>query len=131
MRLFRNRFVAGLVVAFWLLATQHCGLEAAGVLEAHAPEPAPVCCPGGDAHCAHDGCELVEGGGINLSPTAKAPQPALTLCLCLLGASAEAPAPEPPRVRGEEFGRPLEWIATWQFVQRAALSPRAPSLVLA
>ena len=130
---FRNRFGAMFVVAFWLLATQHCGLEAAGIFDSHAAEPTQGCCPGGEAHCSHDGCELVEGRGVNLLSAAKAPQPHLELCLSLLlSLGVEVPEPEPaPRVRGEAFGRPLEWIATWQFVQRTALSPRAPSLALA
>jgi hypothetical protein len=130
--LIRHRFLAVFAVAFWLLATHHCGLEAAGIFDAHAAELAQDCCTGGELHCSHDGCEVIEGSGILYSTGAKAPQPSLAVCLCLMcprGYVAErGPA---PRQRGDEFGRPLGWIATWQFVQRAAPLSRAPSLVLA
>lgn len=132
MRRFHNRFVAVFVVAFWLLATQHCGLEAAGVYDSHAAETDHVCCPGGEEHCSHDGCELVEDRGVNLSSPAKAPQPHLAVWVSLLSLGVEVPEPEPAlRVQGEDYGRPGEWIAGWQFVQRTALSPRAPSLAVA
>ena len=126
---FRSRFVAVFVLAFWLLATQHCGLEAAGVFDSHAD--ASQCCVGsGEEHCSHDGCELVEGGGVNVSAATKAPAPQLALLLSLACSRVKMPVlPTASRVHEPEFGRPLDWVAKWQFVQRAALAPRAPSLV--
>jgi hypothetical protein len=118
-----------LVAAFWLLATQHCGLEAIGF--------------GFDsnhdlAHCASgediDGCKTVEEGGFkSMGNALSAPAPDLTICLLLIYASfVPATAPDDASVMPADFvEHPRAWVPTWQFVQRAALSPRAPTLSLA
>lgn len=127
----RHKLVAVFLLAFWLLATQHCGLEAAGLLEPHTASD-QTCCPGGEAHCSHDGCEMVEDGNYRGdSGTAVISAPQFADCLCFICWNLSVP---PLEVREdnsptESFERPLNWVPTWQFVQRAALSPRAPSLV--
>lgn len=126
-RLFRIALVP-CFVAVWLLATQHCGLEAAGMWGSNVH--AANCCPNGEG-CTSDGCNVVEQGAYKpASDTLKVSTPDLFACVCLLCASTSLDLSEgleallPPSRE-----RPSDWAHTWQFVQRAALSPRAPSLV--
>lgn len=125
---FRQRLLAVCLMACWLVATQHCGLEASGWLELHA-EADSSCCAGGEAHCSHDGCEIVEGGDYAANAAGKISPPLPTLCATLLVTSVQVPA---LKIISEtwpaEFDRPLDWVATWRFVRRAAPSPRAPTL---
>ena len=128
---FRHKFIAVFLASFWLLAAMHCELEAAGLLESHAVAD-QACCVGGEDHCSHDGCKIVEDGGYSLSAPAKVSSPQLAVCFCLICSSISAPAVE--AVIGYSSGyfeRSLNWAPTWQFVQRAALAPRAPSLTVA
>ena len=126
----RHKFAAGCLLAFWLMATQHCALEAAGILSAHADQTSPGCVSTGG--CANDGCATVEEGAYR--PDTDAPaiaSPQLFDCVYLICWSMAVPPPETSggislRAYAE---RPLDWVSTWQFVQRAALSPRAPSFV--
>ncbi|MDO8544817.1 MAG: hypothetical protein Q7S40_30605 [Opitutaceae bacterium] len=134
MNLFRHKVIAGFLLAFWLLATQHCRLEAAGLIEPHAVAD-QTCCPGGEAHCSHDGCDTVENEGYRIdSDSAVIPAPQFAACLCLICWNLSVPSfeiREGDASSSENFERPLNWVPTWQFVQRAALLPRAPSFVLA
>jgi hypothetical protein len=117
-------------MAFWLLATQHCGLEAAGFFSGHGEE-ASECCVGTDG-CENDGCATVEEGAYrpDTHPLAIS-APSLSSCLTLLIWRVAA---RPPRdlckdvALGSGFQRPLDWVTTWHFVQRAAPAPRAPSV---
>lgn len=128
-----RRALALCMVACWLLATQHCALEAAGVLEVGCGEM------DGQHDCnttehSNDGCRTVEGGGYKLTNgpvKVSSPQLVCYLCLVCLDAAEAASrlAVEPPFWHIAE--RPPEWVPTWHFAQRAALSPRAPSLILA
>lgn len=130
---FLRRALALCMVAFWLLATQHCGLEAAGLLEVGCGET------DGQHNCntsqhSGDGCRTVESGGYKLSNgPVKVSSPQLVCCLCLIcldaAEAASTLAVESPSWRHAE--RQRDWVPTWHFVQRAALSPRAPSLILA
>ena len=117
-------------MALWLLATQHCGLEAAGLFAAHDEAPEAAGCCAGSEGCASDGCATVEEGEYRSDQRMAAiPAPALLTVTLLLGHES-TPAlelRETPLV-GELFERPRDWVTTWQFAQRAALSPRAPSL---
>jgi len=124
-----NRFLpllSLLVLACWLPATQHCGLEGANALAQHCDQGSS--CAGADH--AGDGCKAVETGQYRFddSSTQVAP-PQLAICVgltCILVAGLR------PMHRAEPllpalFERPLAWVPTWHFVQRAALSPRAPT----
>lgn len=122
--------VAVCLLASWLVASQHCGLEAAGLLAAH-DDSAPVAnCSEGSCACVHDSCHQVEEAGYRLdSRAAKLPTPTLAddawlICQCLALREPVVACHIPTRTLME---RPLDWVPTWQFVQRAALSPRAPS----
>lgn len=132
MRRFRT-FFALFLAALWLPATQHCDLEAAGMLSAHCDQPAGMQGTGADDHCAGDGCDVVESGGYKVSSnTAKVSAPTLAVLACLFtGDSLSHPAETSAgTLLGSDHGHPVEWVPTWQFVQRAALSPRAPSGIL-
>lgn len=128
---FRNKLFAVVWVALWLLATQHCGLEAAGIFEQHTAVD-QTCCAGGEPHCSHDGCDTVENGSYRIdSDAAIVPMPQFAECFCLICFTLSAPPLEIAAGDSpcEYIERPLDWVPTWQFVQRAARSPRAPSLV--
>jgi hypothetical protein len=128
---FRHSYLAAFLAVFWLFATLHCELEAAEIFESHAVAD-QVCCDGGEEHCSHDGCQLVEGGHYSVNPAAKVSSPQLALCYCLICLSIGAVEVEAEDGYSPDyFERPLDWVPTWQFVQRAALSPRAPSLMMA
>jgi len=116
-------------VALWLLATQHCGLESVGVLAQSCEQP------GGQHDCStgthFDGCQVVEGAAYkssNNSITVAAP--ALVsdlhlLALCLVNPVSPELVVKPS---WQYADRPRAWVPNWSFVQRTALSPRAPSL---
>ena len=127
----RDKFVALCLLAFWLVATQHCGLELAGLFAAHHDEfDAAGCCSSSDG-CATDGCATVEEGAYRLGNAAPAiASPLLNACLWSVVWNLNEPQRD---LRADvafrsPFEQPLDWLATWQFVQRAAPSPRAPSL---
>ena len=122
----RHRFVSLCLAAFWLVATQHCGLEAAGIFDSH-PETAQACCPATEDHCSHDGCELVEGRSIQVSGATKLSLPQLAAVCCLVCQHATAAPAEADRINRPQRERAADWAQPWQFVQRAASSPRAPS----
>jgi hypothetical protein len=63
----------------------------------------------------------------------KVPAPDLLTCLSLIYACAPPATAlqESSACPAELIQRPLDWLPTWQFERRAALSPRAPSLVVA
>ena len=117
--------------ALWLVATQHCGLEAAGILAAQTEEAAGSgCCAASRDGCATDGCETVEEGlyrsdGYDVkvgAPDAVAWQG--------LGCIENLDAPLEPLegvVRAEIGERARPWVAVWVFERRAALPARAPS----
>ena len=119
------------VMAVWLFATQHCGLEAAGFFGGHDESAEGKNCCSTSGGCGNDGCATVEEGAYRPDQSAlliSAPVFSVDVFLVLGDVippqrlQAEVPLTRVP------FERPLDWVTTWQFVQRAALSPRAPSL---
>jgi hypothetical protein len=128
------RMILALTLALlWLPATVHCGLEAAGLLE-HVE----TCCheehsratDSTPAHCGTGNCGVVESGDYQPAHTLlKVSAPVAAFCFSSLLELAPvlviAPAIEAP----EEVESPPEIRRTWHFVERAALSPRAPSFV--
>lgn len=124
---FRRQLVAVFLAAFWLLATQHCGLEAAGLFDSHA-DIDHAACADPESHCGHDSCQIVEGGDYSPGAPTKVPSPQLAVCCPLPGALLAVP-PREAETRYSPVGyeAPQDWITTWRFVQRAAALPRAPS----
>ncbi len=133
MRRFRQLPLACLALALWLWGTQHCTLEAAGVLH-HASETTSACNTDGGGHCVADGCDTVENGAYRVSdsavnvPAPEATCPDCCLCLALLAPLAEEPvcfATITP------VARDLNWVPAWHFARRTAPPSRAPSASLA
>jgi hypothetical protein len=60
--------------------------------------------------------------------TTTVPAPLLTAVSSLLVWDSTPPPQEifAGFSRWDPFAHPLDWVTNWQFVQRAALSPRAP-----
>ncbi len=126
----RHKLVAVCLMAFWLWATQHCGLEAAGLFAAHDEASEATGCCASSNGCASDGCATVEEGDYRPDTSAMAiPAPLQILSAFLVGSDVMPPRElrDGPLLR-DAFEQPLDWVRTWQFVQRAALPPRAPSL---
>ena len=118
-----------LVAAFWLLATQHCGLEAMG-FALDSNHNAAHCASGEDI----DACKTVEKVGFKLMGNGvSVPAPDLLVCLLLICAPSipVAGCDGGSGMPADFIERPRGGVSTWQFVQRAALSPRAPTLSLA
>ena len=115
------------MAAFWLVVTQHCGLEAAGIL-GHG------CEQGDGSHSCDtpdhtDGCQLVEGGSYKTSSgTLKISGPQLVVCLWLIRTAEREVVRKVPASCREYAERPRDWVPSWRFAQRTALAPRAPSL---
>lgn len=121
-------------LAVWLVATQHCVLEAAGVWEAGHDEEASTCCPDTPLNCEHDGCEVVEGGSVVASTSvAKVSAPEWQAVWLVLTAELVEPRalPGPLAVRPAERSRSLEWVPIRHVERRAAPAPRAPSVSVA
>lgn len=122
-------------LALWLGATQHCNLEAAGILASNTDAASGNgCCAGSDVGCATDGCESVENTAYRTaSDSIAVDAPAFVCCQCLVCFSLDFSPTEVVTISASctDLERPLDWVPTWQFVQRAALSPRAPSLIVA
>lgn len=123
--------IALLLLALWLPVTQHCGLEAAGVLGSEAE-----CHISGDceadhakAPCDADNCQSVEDGAYKPSFSPRlVTGPSVLACLCCL----RVISPETivvPLVSPARTNPPPELTPSWQFIARAAPSPRAPTAV--
>lgn len=131
------------MTAFWLPATQHCRLDALGIIEAHVmhyDHETGCCTHGQETQHAHDTCILVEfSSWLDTADDLRTPppqiSPLLALPLVALFAPGETPHSAiriphfhpPPHVREH----PLNWIPARHFTERAAPVSRAPSPALA
>ncbi len=118
--------IAVLTLVLWAMAAMHCKLE--GVpgfaflqsccfLPADAQPTQP---------CDTDSCGTVEDGNYRAEePMVNAPTPALTLVFLLASPAAEVSS---VKLAGSASPDPPPELRAWQFVQRAAHPPRAPSL---
>lgn len=125
--------VALFMAALWLPATQHCGLEAAGVLPSHCEQSEGSDDCAGEDSCAQDGCKLLESGNYSGSVSAvKVVGPSLVTCFCLICLNSIPAAPDDgPKILVPLCERTLDWVPTWQFEHRAALPPGAPFSLVA
>lgn len=121
------KVTAMLTLVLWGLASMHCTLEGVpglGFLK--------TCCfldsaSAAPQDCESDGCSSVEDGQYRPEEqTVSAPQPLLILTLLAPVIEAPPPATQAVLLTASEF--PPELPKVWQFSQRAALPPRAPSL---
>jgi hypothetical protein len=120
--------VALVLLTLWLPITQHCGLEAAGLIEADASHDAVGCCRESSDPCTHDGCAVVESGFTKPALVALKVAPPAAACACLLCLPLWTPEPAAvPVLTAASPDRPLDWVPAWHFVRRAAPLSRAPS----
>lgn len=120
---------AWLLLALWLPATQHCGLETASLVGEHGSHPAAASCCMADLPGVMGDCAVVEGLFTRAAEDGvKILSPALLACTCLICRHLVVPvARREPVLARVAFERPLAWVPVWQFVRRAAPRPRAPS----
>lgn len=124
------------MLAVWLASSQHCGLEAAGIIAKEAPHSTAhsatsSCCEDTGDPCTHDGCNVVEGGTINPANSfLKAPTPNFVVCACFICFQLVIPdVSAEPTLEVADLDRPKNWVPAWHFVRRAAPLSRAPSLI--
>ena len=127
-----NKIIALALLALWVPATQHCDLEAIGLIAVHTDHQDNATCSESHSPCPSENCQVIEDGSYNPSATlAKAPSPSLIACifsLCLQPAALDAlHEPVTPVVAREN---PLSWVPTRHFVRGAAPQPRAPSVLV-
>jgi hypothetical protein len=131
MRLLCRIFALCLALA-WVPVTGHCRIEALGVDFAACSDDCHEPSPAGAAH--DDGCALIESGLYKTGSgtiTVRAPAIASLCAFCDCSRiSALGPVLDPGTV-SLRATHPRDWVPAWHFVQRAAPSPRAPSVVVA
>lgn len=125
-----------LLVALWLVATQHCGLEASGLFahEATAEAGAGCCSSNQTTGCEADGCKAVEEGQFRAdTQILKATAPDLFACACRL--CCDLLLTPPPGDAGlavkDRWDEAPAWVPAWQFERRAAAPAHAPDVVIA
>ncbi|MDF9832052.1 hypothetical protein M2103_000260 [Ereboglobus sp. PH5-5] len=130
--------IALFMAALWLPATQHCMLDAIGLIEAHVIDHDHQ--TGCDRHTdttqhAHDTCVLVEfSSWLDTAENLNAPAPsARDACACLIE-TLSAPsgalcvfASPPPAFPSD----PPDWLPSRHFTERTAPVSRAPAASLA
>ncbi|MBM3836601.1 MAG: hypothetical protein FJ398_01355 [Verrucomicrobia bacterium] len=117
--------LALLLVAFWAPVSVHCKLELVPGLEflqCETETPA-------ESDCDEDGCQVIESARYKTEENAVVVVPAFNQMAAPMAASFCEPAP----LRLAKFRipstAPPELPRSWQFFERAALPPRAPSIV--
>jgi hypothetical protein len=123
-----RKVTAFLLLALWLPVTQHCGLDAAGLVSAtHVEQHASSC---GEL-CVCDGCATIEDGAYRPSDT-YVKVPPLSVCACIFCLQiASLASDDSPALPTGSFDRPPDWVTTWHIVRRAAPPSRAPTLLIA
>ena len=127
-----NRILSVVIMCLWLPATQHCGLQGAGLISVDAGHhEAAACCETGTA-CPHVACQMLENSPYKtVSNGQKVSAPDFVVCLGFLCARLSAPVFQEKLVAPVgAVESPRDWVPTWQFVRRAAPISRAPSLVV-
>ncbi len=123
-----SRLLSLVLLTAWFAGTQHCELAVMGVI----PRCSSDCVP--RQPCPKDGCDSIENGAYRSgTDVAKVPAPVLVAPepFVFLHAALSTLADRPVVVLRESFERPLNWVTTWRFVQRAAPPSRAPTLLCA
>ena len=117
-----------LMLGLWFTASQHCALEAVGLLpDSCHDETQTVAGP----TCADDGCAALESARYHAAVAdVIAPAPvwhegllSLGLAVVRCGLADEAARSLAPA----EFERPQHWVPGWHFARRTAPPSRAPT----
>lgn len=117
------------LLAVWLPATLHCGLESSDLLP---PELAATCDESTDGHCSIDLCTVIEADFSHSgSVLLKAPSPAAPICLYLIElADPDLDLSSRPKLAAGGSEGTVPWMPVRHFVQRAAPLSRAPSALV-
>lgn len=124
-----SKFLALVLAALWLPVTQHCSLEAAGVLSWQCATD----CESGGADFA-DGCVTVEKAPSKVAAgRVEAQAPVLFACLGLRDPVFSSLLAESDIADSQaaSFERPGNWVPIWSFSRRAAPPSRAPTVLCA
>ena len=127
-----NRILTLLIMCLWLPATQHCGLEGAGLFSADTEQHKTESCCETVTPCPHVACQTVEHSPYKSFVNGlKVPAPDFVAFLGFLCARLSAPVfQEKLVVPVGAMESPRDWVPTWQFFRRAAPISRAPSFVV-
>jgi hypothetical protein len=120
--------LALVLLALWLPATMHCGLESLGSFAHFAGN----LCDDKKA-CSEDACDLLENGGyMGAVPKITAKPVVFTTVLPLAEPLSGPMRIIPPPAEVEKPPLEFEWgePPPWQFARRAAMLPGAPQLRL-
>lgn len=122
--------VAFLLLAVWLPATNHCTLEASGVIEELACDHEEAATEACEHDCTADVCERIETASFGKDvKTLKVLPPPLALAALILVIAPAAPGPDPAFVAWEDSPEVRRLQRTWVFAQRAAVPARAPDAI--
>jgi hypothetical protein len=118
-----------LLLALWLAAVQHCGLEAAGIFGGGGDAAETSCCD--ESRCLADACSAIEDAAY-VHPdvlVALPPADAATVVEFVLRPAPALPATSPALAGAGacDSGRHRAHLVGWRFSQRSALPPGAPS----
>ena len=117
-----------LLLALWPLVTSHCSLEQMPGLEFLACADETAAAPHQENDCETDGCASVESGFYKTEDGRQVlPTPPLAASVFLTAILLESAKPAHGGCTVFDAAPP-ELSKVWQFSQRAAAPPRAPSL---
>ena len=125
----RNLFAALLVLTLWLGSTQHCNLEAAGILSARG-EHDSTCCPNTSEGCRSDGCTVVESAAYRSADAGDAlvvPDTALSYWVDCFAPAITMPADNIAVAPKALTARLRPWVPAWHFDRRTVALPGAPA----
>lgn len=113
------------LAAFWPLVTSHCKLEPIADFEFLFCGQSEKSAPRGDDDCDNDGCAIIESGLYKTEERLVTASPPL---IAVVGSPAPTSEVQPLSLRSASAASsPPEIHKSWQFSQRAASPPRAPS----
>lgn len=121
--------IAVVLLALWLPATQHCGLEAAGLdFLTHEDHASSTC----RDTCTDDACHNIEGISFTkeVNSLRALPAPVADFCYCLIHL-VTPPAVEDVALKYSAGDSPELQVlhGTWSFARRTSLPARAPDFV--
>lgn len=129
---FFSQIVAFVLLALWMPATQHCGLEAAGLIAADSGDKSVACCDPTATVCAYDSCHVIDQfAPKTANDSLQVPTPDFVACACLLCIQLldrELSAAADVSIVATD--QPMGWVPTWHFARRAAPLPRAPAILV-
>jgi hypothetical protein len=129
----RHIFAAVFALTVWLGASQHCNLEAVGILS-HQEEGGTTCCPSSTDGCHTDGCKVVESAAYRVATNSTSLLvPDFAICGCLFCLSLVVPPSDDALCASvrTSIDRMLPWVPTWHFDRRTVAAPGAPSFLAA